>query len=368
MLFKRLVHVIRRPYVKVVQVVLLVVYMMILIFLKVTLSEKQPPAPPLVFNLTMFDRTNVVYGAGNATYKISTMLAESYKSQFQGSPHQLVYVNDIAKYNSSIGVHDYLVDRSYANSFTYRYNYFVAALFESVGADEVKCTALFNYEAYHTAAISLNLVDNALLQHYVGPGYSIQTTNDLIEMDINKTAAAQLHTKMQLYTTRVAIQVVTILFPIIVDCFAIDMITERACGSKNLHIISGLHVATYWMSNVIVDFAFYLVQIAVVYTLFAVYQMESFTDGYNSIYSVTLFLMFGWATIPVAYLISVIFSSCGVGVSLLVAYSFVTGEHLNWHLIHIFIIKNAIPTLIKHYYNLMNISLTSNRTNGLSLF
>ncbi|KAI0234119.1 ATP-binding cassette sub-family A member 3 [Lamellibrachia satsuma] len=34
MLFKRLVHVIRRPYVKVVQVVLLVVYMMILIFLK----------------------------------------------------------------------------------------------------------------------------------------------------------------------------------------------------------------------------------------------------------------------------------------------------------------------------------------------
>ena len=310
MFIKRLLHVWRRPFTMIVVIFVVAVFYL---FVHIITEER---SPSLNINLTIFDSSTVIYGVGDNTYNISTMLAESYKRQFKGFSHELVNVSD--------GVRDYLVARAGANNYTY--NYVVAADFESVSADEVKCTAWFNYEAYHTAAISLNLIDNALLQHYIGPGYSIQTTNHMIAYEANKETAMQAHIKQQTKLTIALIRAVVFSFPMIIDSCAIYMIAERISSSKHLQIMSGVRVTTFWLSNFLFDFGFYLIPTAVVYVIFATQQISCYIDGSNLICSLTLFVMFGWATLPVVYLASLVFSWSGLGVTILLLYTFLTGD------------------------------------------
>ena len=329
-MFKRLANVWRCPFVTLVQTFLPFVYTLVLLYLIVPRSEHRSLASyPLALDLDIFDRTTIVYGGGNTTRTTSTMLADAYRSQLEGSAHHLVYVSDMAKYNSNVGVHSYLVDRGLEDSYAYKYGYFVAAMFQSVGADEVICTALHNYDAYHTAPISLNLVDNALLRHYVGPGYSIQTTNHFIQFDYTEKVATTAYANYQAARSAIPSTSLGIVFPLIVDLFAIYLITERSSGSRFLQIIGGLHVVTFWAANVSFDIIVLLASIAPIYVVFYAYTLTCYTDWHHMIYSITLLLACGWANLPLAYLASVMFSKPSLGVSLLIIYTFITGMHPN---------------------------------------
>ena len=345
-MFKRLAHVWRCPFVTAVQIALPTIYTLVLMYLIVPRSERMSMAShPLALNLDIFDRTTVVYGGGNSTQ--TTMLADAYRSQLEGSVHELVHVNDMAKYNSNVGVHSYLVDRGRESSYAYKYGYFVAATFESDGTDEVICTALFNYDAYHTAPISLNLIDNALLRHYVGPGYSIQTTNHFIKFDSTEKVATTDYATNQIFRSAIPATSLGIAFPLIVDLFAIYLIAERSSGSKLLQIVGGMHVMTFWVANVAFDFVVLLFAIAPVYVVFHVYTLTGFTDWHHMMYSVTLLLASGWVNLPMAYLASLMCSTSGRGVSLLIIFTMFTGMHPNDSMCNF-----KLPIILKQHYTI----------------
>ena len=339
MFLKRLMQTLRRPVLKCFQVVLPIVFIMIFIFHKrVDPSLSPGSGNPLFLNLTMFDdKTTVVYGVGQTAHTLSVQLSDTYKSQFKGFHHELVYVNG--------SVHEYLATKANENRYTYTHGYFVAALFESISADEVKCTALYNYEAYHTAAISLNLVDNALLKHYIGRSYSIQTTNNYIPIPAITT---RLHSdKRDIWKqTRYSMAALTALrmtLTISLVFFGVDMISERATGSKFLQVLNGLHIATFWLTSFIVDFAFYLIPVTIaIYITLAAYQLETFTSVFGIQYSFPLFIAYGWAMLPMAYVASVTFTRTHLGVSCLIIYTVASGEHTFIHIMYTFMVKHHI--------------------------
>ena len=330
----------RRPVLKCFQVVLPILFIVIYIFhgFKLTLTLPDVSVSPLVINLTMFgDKTTVVYGVKHAAHTLSIQLADTYKSQFKGFHHELVYVNG--------SVHDYLASKANENRYTYRHGYFVAALFESTGADEVKCTALYNYEAYHTAAISLNLVDNALLKHYIGRSYSIQTTNNYIPLPIEVTRLrTEVRNILQLrFKSFHAIEGLILALPISLVLFGVEMISERASGSKFLQILNGLHMPIFWLTNAMVDFVFYLIPVTVaIYITLAAYQLETFTTVFGMQYTLPLFIAYGWVMLPIAYVASLIFSRTRLGITCLIIYTVLSGEHTYAHIMSTFMITHHL--------------------------
>ena len=92
--------------------------------------------------------------------------------------------------------------------------------------------ALFNNEAYHTAAISLNLVDNALLRYFVGPGYSISTMNRhrVHKFEIEFADVQQLSEHWAI------IFCLSVTFPVIMTFYVMFLVEERVTGSKRDHL------------------------------------------------------------------------------------------------------------------------------------
>jgi hypothetical protein len=65
---------------------------------------------------------------------------------------------------------DYLVEKAEASFEAYVQNYMSAATFEDVTAGRVDILGWFNNEGFHTPAVTLSLLGNALLDYFVHDG------------------------------------------------------------------------------------------------------------------------------------------------------------------------------------------------------
>ena len=188
---------------------------------------------------------------------------------------------------------------------------------------------MFNYDKYHTAPVSLTVVDNALLRHFVGQEYSIETTNHAIDLRFDEEEERQNYIQRQLKQAGIVFSAISLGLPLYLDICVIILITERVMGSKQRQFMSGIHVVTFWTTTFVYDLWFYVVHIIGLYAIFAAIQLECFTDGFNWMFSFVLFAMFGGASLPVVYIASVFFSGSEIGFAFLLAYSYMTGKHMN---------------------------------------
>lgn len=220
------------------------------------------------------------------------------------------------------------------DAYTYTYRYMVAAQFEhDSNTNEIKAVALYNYDAYHTSAISVSFVDNALLRYFVGAEYSIKTQNDPIVPIYSTVVAKRERIKNELRSknegrysnAKTYLIVLTPAITLVTNFFAIYLITEREMGSKRLQLITGVHPVTFWFTTFVSDFLVWLLPVALIYCSFFVTGTLSLTDGINLPYSLVLFLMFGFAILPEIYLASLWISNGGVGLSVLCLYTLTTG-------------------------------------------
>ena len=132
----------------------------------------------------------VAYSAGTRPDYVSLSLAACYSKLFDSPLVKTVNVGALPKHKTNPVVHNFLLEVMKPSRYKYTYGYMVAAQFDHDSkTDEIHAVALYNYEAYHTAAISLNMVDNALLKHFVGTEYSIVTENAHIRQILSKRSA-----------------------------------------------------------------------------------------------------------------------------------------------------------------------------------
>lgn len=83
---------------------------------------------------------------------------------------------------------------------------------------------------------------------------------------------------------------------------------------------------TFWTATFLSDYLMMLLPVAGIYLAFVIGDTQCFIDGANLPYSLLLFLMFGFASLPMTYLVSLFMSRAGVGISLFIVYNLAFGK------------------------------------------
>ncbi|KAJ8786559.1 hypothetical protein J1605_006048 [Eschrichtius robustus] len=204
-------------------------------------------------------------------------------------------------------------------------NYLVAASFEDVGNHPI-VTALFNNQAYHSTALALALVDNVLFKLLSGARASITVFNHPQPQSNRETSENILYEGPKGHYL-----VINLLFGMafLSSSFCNLTVKERCIKTKQVQFISGIYVATFWLSALLWDLISFLTPTLLLLVVFLYYDEEAFTHPEN-IPAVVLMLMFyAWAIIPFIYLTSFCFDNAGSAcVKLIITLTFLASAPL----------------------------------------
>lgn len=88
-------------------------------------------------------------------------------------------------------------------------------------------------------------------------------------------------------------------------------VTENIKSEKHMQFVSGVGPFMYWITSLIWDFLILGIAIGIAVCIIAMFRPDSFWDRHNLGAVVALFLLYGWATIPIGYGVVKLFHSAG---------------------------------------------------------
>ncbi|KAB0401470.1 hypothetical protein E2I00_009254 [Balaenoptera physalus] len=197
----------------------------------------------------------------------------------------------------------------------------VAASFRDVGERTV-VTALFNNQAYHSPATALAIVDNLLFKLLCGPQASITVSN------YPQPRSALQAAKDQFNEGRKGFDIaLNLLFAMafLSSTFSILAVSERAVQAKHVQFVSGVHVATFWLSALLWDLMSFLVPSLLLLVVFKAFDVHAFTQEGHVADALLLLMLYGWAIIPLMYLMSFFFSGAATAYTRLTIFNILSG-------------------------------------------
>ncbi|KNC85707.1 hypothetical protein, variant [Sphaeroforma arctica JP610] len=108
-------------------------------------------------------------------------------------------------------------------------------------------------------------------------------------------------------------------------CIMIFVVNERVSNSKNIQFISGVTPLQYWSTAFAWDFTLTLIPNLLILALFAAFQIEAYTTGYNLLAIFLLIQLYAWGFIPLMYMVSMAFDSAATAVSCGIILNYITG-------------------------------------------
>ena len=270
-----------------------------------------------------YGKTVVAYSAGTNPSNVSLALVNSYGKQFDMQLVKTININQLIDYKYHPSVHEYLLNvMKKDGSYAYIHNYMVAAQFEhDTATNEVRAIMFYNYEAYHTVPISLSLVDNTLLRHFVGAEYSIETQNHPVKPIYSEKVKEDLRVDNMIHHDRRAVANFLFMLSTSTTMYAIYLIHERTSGTKHLQMNTELHPMTFWVATFVSDFMVFIPSVVGIYFAFVVGDMHCYIEGHNLLYSFLFFLAYSVAALPFTYLVSLTLSKGGIGMSIFLLFS-----------------------------------------------
>ena len=319
---RRFKNVCRKPFIPVMQVLMPFLFTWLMVaMLEMKMTQGRPP---LRLSLSVFGKSTVVYGVADSTSSTAALaVAKLYRRQVDSDALKVEYLNEMPGHTTGDNVHDYLMEKGKRDAHDYTFHTFVAAEFRSVGKN-LFVTAFFNFQAYHTSAISLTLVDNALLKHYVGQDYSIETTNhpkEISEVNPDDDNDFAIFLKGMFVVVGIVIAL-----PITVSSYAVFAVKERSSGVKDAQFISGLYVPVYWAAMFVCDHVIHLACTGLILCLMFVYDKKALisTEAFPATF--LLFILYGWASQPMMYIASFKFTSSGNALTWMTLFNLITGK------------------------------------------
>uniref|UniRef100_A0A8C9EZ84 ATP binding cassette subfamily A member 3 n=1 Tax=Pavo cristatus TaxID=9049 RepID=A0A8C9EZ84_PAVCR len=216
------------------------------------------------------------------------------------------------------GLEEYLISRASEEGGAFNEHYIAAASFEGAGNRTV-VTALFNNQAYHSPATALMLADNAVFRLLMGPNASITVTNYPQPRNITEKAKDQLMEGQ----TGFAIAI-NLLYGMasLASTFALLLVSERAIKAKHVQFVSGVYVVNFWLSALLWDIINFLIPCALMLVTF---DVQAFTQDSHLVDVMLIFLLYGWAIIPLMYLLSFFFSVAATAYTRLTIFNILSG-------------------------------------------
>lgn len=104
------------------------------------------------------------------------------------------------------------------------------------------------------------------------------------------------------------------------------IVKERITKAKHLQFVSGVHFLTFWLANMMWDFINFLIPCAAILVTFLIFNEEGFTSGDQQGRFFLVFLLYGWAMLPLMYLFSFLFSIPATGFTRITMFNIFTGN------------------------------------------
>jgi len=266
MVFKHAIHSWRNRKVTFAQLLLPVIFTVLgcaTILTAPGLNETDPPALPL--RLNHFNKPTVPFttvGSGS----LSSSLASSYSEMASeyGQPVDAGTTN-MTKYLLEVA------DRSMDD---YNRLHIVAATADGSGSGSI--VGHFNNFALHAIAISLSLVDNAVL-HYAVPGSPrIVTVNHPLPWSVNTRTneeADNAAATAYIFTYNVAFGLA-----FLVGSFVVFIVNQRANKSKHSQFVSGVDAVAFWLAAFFWDLLSFAVPSVLIIVVILAFQMDGYSE------------------------------------------------------------------------------------------
>ncbi|KAM8824363.1 phospholipid-transporting ATPase ABCA3 isoform 1-T4 [Synchiropus picturatus] len=312
MFLKRALYGWRNWKVMVAQFLVPLVFTVLALMVANTMSDHKK-APELSLALHRYGPTRVPVALQSKAGPLASRLANLYTSQLPGQLGQLVNVTDFV---------DYVLNQTKEEGGSFNEQCVVGAAFRGRSKQFAEATAYFNNEGYHTPATALMMVDTALFKLLAGPNASIQTANYPMPRNVSESALSQLSEGK----TGFAIAV-NLMYGMasLSSTFALLLVTESAIKSKHVQQVSGVYLSNFWFSALVWDLVNFLMPCLLMLVVFQAFKVEAFVAHNHLVDVLLMLLLYGWAVIPLMYLLSFFFSSAATAYTRLTIFNMISG-------------------------------------------
>ncbi|XP_067138203.1 LOW QUALITY PROTEIN: phospholipid-transporting ATPase ABCA3-like [Centruroides vittatus] len=259
-----------------------------------------------------------LYSKTNAFYKINTeiennSLTNIYKNILESEDATVFKTDNVFEYQLNHSKHY----KSYTE------NDLVGATLEQNNSS-VNITSWFNGVPYHLDPISLNLVTSSILRYATNNNQSnIQIINHPLPGSLANSNDVLF---TQFKSTLLYVVFTCLALTFLSSSFVLFLIHERITKAKLLQRMCGLNGCLYWFTNFIWDYLLYILCSFILIIPFLVYSSTSKVIEVESIGAIFLvFVLHGWAILPLVYILSFFPKQPSTGFALLVVFCILTG-------------------------------------------
>uniref|UniRef100_A0A665VH46 ABC transporter domain-containing protein n=1 Tax=Echeneis naucrates TaxID=173247 RepID=A0A665VH46_ECHNA len=261
-------------------------------------------APQLRLALSRYGPTRVPLALQPGAGPLASALANVYSSQLSAQ-------QDFT---------DYILTQAAEEGGRFNERCVVGAAFR--GSLYAEATAYFNNEGYHTPATALMMVDNALFKLLAGPNASIQTGNYPMPRNVSEVAQSQLTEGKMGFA--IAINLMYGMASLS-STFALLLVTESSIKSKHVQQVSGVYLSNFWFSALLWDLVNFLLPCLLMLVVFQAFEVKAFVDHNHLVDVLLLLLLYGWAVVPLMYLLSFFFSTAATAYTRLTIFNMISG-------------------------------------------
>ncbi|CAG0883098.1 unnamed protein product [Darwinula stevensoni] len=262
-----------------------------------------------------------VYGKNFVPYEIKQDLNENLMNSFlEGLPDSSTSQTmdpseeDFIQYLLSIGSKD---------ESEYRVRYVIGGSLaenRTQGRKLPAFTAYYQTIPLHSSGIAVNHMSDAVAKFLLGPGHSIVAFNHpyesqmgLMESFMNLQSTEDGMWLAYMNSSFTYAYIVGLGMMLLACTFVVFPAEENGSSAKQLQLMTGVRPELYWVSHLVGDGVVYLLITAVIIGIMAGIDTNGiFADNYGSLGSLFLLLvLYGFASLPFAYVISFRFKNRG---------------------------------------------------------
>ncbi|KAL3876097.1 hypothetical protein ACJMK2_033975 [Sinanodonta woodiana] len=317
MFIKRFLHTLRNKLITITQLAV-PLFFTIMALIVIKTFPGPTDSPPLDLTITKFGQNFIPYSIKNNASKINE-LASIYSHQFTDTETEKVFINNLTSNPDMIS---YLLQKGHESVGQYNLKYMVAAEFQQSNTTMVT-KAFFNNQAYHSSAISLATMANALLRFLTNNSrYSLSTVNH----PLPRTESDVLRDEMTAGTTgfTVAFNVVFGM-SFLASSFVLFLIKERATKAKHVQFVSGVRMFTYWSATFLWDLINIMIPCVLLLFTFWGFYIDAYVDEYHLYSILLLFFLYSCSMLPFMYVLSFIFTVPSTGFVWLTMFNILSG-------------------------------------------
>uniref|UniRef100_A0A671T4P6 ABC transporter domain-containing protein n=1 Tax=Sinocyclocheilus anshuiensis TaxID=1608454 RepID=A0A671T4P6_9TELE len=107
--------------------------------------------------------------------------------------------------------------------------------------------------------------------------------------------------------------------------FALLLVSERSVKSKHVQQVSGVYLSNFWFSALLWDLINFLLPCLLMLVVFRVFSVKAFVAENHLVDVLLLLLLYGWAVIPLMYLLSFLFATAATAYTRLTIFNILSG-------------------------------------------